>query len=257
MKLIILAAGQGARLRPHTESVPKCLVRVANRPILDRLIEVAKIAGIHDLVLVGGYRHETLKHYGIPVVVNNHYLTTNMVHSLFCAEEYFGDGFVVSYSDILYRPEHLLALVQDRADVSVVVDDDWLPYWRLRFDNILDDAERLSIINDRIVEIGGRPASEVQIDSQYIGLLAFRGSGVGALQSAYAQAKADGSSGRLRFGSAKTTDAMYITDLLQGMADRGVDLHPVRVRGGWVEVDSPQDLLLAEKLIAAGRLGEH
>jgi choline kinase len=111
----------------------------------------------------------------------------------------------------------------------------------------------LRIENNSIVEIGGKPQSTAEIEAQYLGLLAFRGEGVAELRKAYAIAQEEEAKGHLNLGRAKSVDSMYVTDLLQGLADRGAVLHPVRVHGGWVEVDSPDDIQLAEQLEAEGR----
>jgi choline kinase len=253
MRLIILAAGQGSRLRPLTDDRPKCLVMVGGKSILERLLETAHDVGITDIVIVGGYRADTLRQYGLPIVINDRFTETNMVHSLFCAAKHFGEGFVLSYGDIFYRPDILRRVAEEKALISVAVDEHWQPYWARRFDNVLDDAETLRIEDGRIVEIGGKPSSINEIEAQYLGLLAFRGEGVAQLRSAYTTAREEAAAECLKFGRAKSLDGMYVTDLLQGMADRGVVLNPVRVHGGWAEIDTKSDLELAEHLMAEGR----
>ena len=87
MKALILAAGEGTRLRPYTADRPKCLVEVAGRSLLDRQLDVLGAAGVAPVVVVGGYRAEMLPRPGIEVLLNPRYATTNMVTTLFCAEE--------------------------------------------------------------------------------------------------------------------------------------------------------------------------
>ena len=85
MKAIILAAGEGKRLKPYTDSRPKCMVPLAGRPLLHWQLDVLRSAGIKDIVIVGGYRAEALKACGASVVTNPRYDSTNMVGTLFCA----------------------------------------------------------------------------------------------------------------------------------------------------------------------------
>jgi len=87
MRAIILAAGQGTRLAPHTNDRPKCLVELAGQSMLSRQLAVLGELGIDDIVLVGGYRSDQLAGFGHKVVRNQDFATTNMVHSLFCARE--------------------------------------------------------------------------------------------------------------------------------------------------------------------------
>jgi len=61
MRVIILAAGQGTRLRPFTDDRPKCLVELHGRPLLHRQLDVLRAAGLNDIALVGGYRADCLE----------------------------------------------------------------------------------------------------------------------------------------------------------------------------------------------------
>ena len=58
MKAIILAAGTGSRLMPLTAEKPKCMVKLAGRPLLHRQIETLRGAGVDVIILVGGYRSD-------------------------------------------------------------------------------------------------------------------------------------------------------------------------------------------------------
>ena len=63
MYALILAGGQGERLRPLTDSVPKPMVPVRNKPILARQVEWLKPAGVTDVVFLAGYRWQVIKDY--------------------------------------------------------------------------------------------------------------------------------------------------------------------------------------------------
>lgn len=255
MRLIVLAAGQGERLRPLTDDRPKCLVELAGETLLDRQLRVAREMGLADIVVVAGYRAEQLHRPGIAVVVNEHYATTNMVRSLFCAERFFGEGFVLSYGDIAYAPGVLRRLLGDSSPVAVAVDCDWRRYWEMRFVDPLRDAESLRTDGDgRIVSIGRKETEIERIEAQYIGLLALRGRGVDMLRDAYRAAEESARLGRGPFDRDVPLQRLFMTDLLQGMVDLGYPVAAVPIDGGWVEVDSLSDLHLAERLVAAGRL---
>ena len=59
--VIILAAGLGTRLRPYTESTPKCMVKLDGIPIIERQIEILRNVGFENIIIVGGYKHESWK----------------------------------------------------------------------------------------------------------------------------------------------------------------------------------------------------
>lgn len=241
MKLIILAAGQGTRLRPLSDGRPKAMTPLAGRPLLEWQIEAAAAAGLDDVLLVGGYESARLQALGKPIVCNEAFADTNMVHSLFCAAPQFGDDFIMAYGDIVYRPAVLARLLESDADTAVVIDRDWRRYWEARFDDPLSDAESLEYDEARgITSIGQAVDDADRIQAQYIGLVRFRGDGVHALKDTWAEL------GR--------PPRLFMTDLLQAMADRGHRLSPCPINGGWVEIDTLSDLSLAERLLAEGRL---
>jgi choline kinase len=253
--MIILAAGQGTRLRPLTDTRPKCLIELGGRSLLDRQIEVAHAAGVDEVVVVGGYMAERLRRPGLRLVLNPDYETTNMVTTLFCAEGFFEDGFIMSYGDIAYGPAIMRTLLADASPVGVVVDRDWRDYWTLRFDDPLSDAESLQVDDaGRIQSIGQTVTDIDSVEAQYIGLVAFRESGVAALRQTYATAQADDDSERFPFNGGRPLANLFMTDLLQGMIDLGHPVSAVPVRRGWVEIDSLHDLTVARQLAAEGGL---
>ena len=60
MKAIILAAGEGRRLRPFTETMPKVMLPVANKPVLEYVFDAVKNSGIDELIVVVGYKKERI-----------------------------------------------------------------------------------------------------------------------------------------------------------------------------------------------------
>lgn len=256
MRLIILAAGQGTRLRPLTNDRPKCLVELQGRPLIQWQIESARNAGIEDIVVVGGYLMGQLRAYDVTLIENPRFASTNMVQTLRCATDYFGDGFVMSYGDIVYAPNVLKILLADPAPIAVTVDVSWRSYWERRLEDPLADAETLKIHPDgSLLEVGQKPRSYDDIQAQYIGLVAFRKSGVARLNQTLGNIAQGAAVGQYPFGGKRSLDALYMTDLLQGMIDEGESLHACKVEGQWVEIDSVSDLELAHQMLLEGRLG--
>ncbi len=122
MKAIILAAGEGQRLRPLTEQQPKCMVPYKGKAIIDYQLETMRACGVDDIILIKGYKQEALQRSDVRYVINPDYATTNMVWTLFCAESYFTDDLLISYGDILYGPSILKPVLAAREDFAVAVD---------------------------------------------------------------------------------------------------------------------------------------
>lgn len=253
MNVIILAAGQGTRLRPLTDECPKCMVEVAGKSIIRRQLEVMRACGIREkeISVVCGYRQEVLRNHladtEVKLIYNEAYASTNMVCSLMCAKPILKGETIVSYGDIVYESSVLERLLQERADLSVVVDDGWLDYWKKRCEDPLSDAETLKFGPDGMIcEIGQKAKSLDEVQSQYIGLMKYSAVGTKQVIALCEEAKRRSETGERLWRTDRDYRKMYMTDLLQGLADEGHALHPVRIRRGWYEIDDLQDLKLAE-----------
>ena len=70
MKMIVLAAGQGTRLRPITENIPKCMVNLAEKPIIEWQIENALSMNFKKILVIGGYQAEKISTLGQELLIN-------------------------------------------------------------------------------------------------------------------------------------------------------------------------------------------
>ncbi|MGP5074717.1 NTP transferase domain-containing protein [Psychrobacter celer] len=247
MKVIILAAGQGTRLRPYTDDRPKCMVELKCKPLLHHQLEVIEEYGVNrgDIALVAGYLQEALVAPGVKQYRNDHYATTNMVATLFAAQDFMqvGEDLIISYGDIVYKPEVLEKLLATDGELVVVADIDWYDLWTLRMDNPLDDAETFKMTEDgKVLELGKKPSQREDAQAQYIGLIKVSGRKVADFIQHYQTmdktAEYDG----------KDFDNMYMTSLIQNIIDSGWDTRAALINRGWLEVDSVEDLEAYESL---------
>lgn len=110
MKAIIISAGQGTRLLPLTLEIPKCLVEVHGRTILDHQIAALRLAGIEQIVVVGGYRvgqiAAHLQRIGSPadvtLIVNPFWSVASSIGSVWAAREFLGGPFCLLNGDTLF-----------------------------------------------------------------------------------------------------------------------------------------------------------
>lgn len=240
MKVIILAAGQGTRLRPLTDDKPKCMVEYNNKPIINYILDTIKSCGINDMAIVDGYKrdvlHEHLKDENVTYFTNYNFDSTNMVSTLFNAKDFMDDDIIISYADIIYKKEVMESLIASEDDFSVVVDKDWIKLWSIRMDNPLNDAETLKIEDGKIVELGKKPNTYEDIEGQYIGLIKISKSAIKKVINFYEGLDKD------KLYDGKDYDNMYMTSLIQMIIDDLMDVKPVFINGGWVEIDSVDDL---------------
>jgi L-glutamine-phosphate cytidylyltransferase len=257
MRMIVLAAGQGSRLRPLTDG-PKACVRFLGRPLIDWTLTSAAENGLTENVIIGGYRSDLLPRDKAQVLPNPDYQGSSVVESLMFAEEWFGDGFVMSYGDVVYRPEVLRAVMASTAEIGVVVDTDWQRYWERRFSDPYEDAVSLRMTADGTIRSIGQSVTRIEdVQARYIGLVVFRGRGVKALRRIWVRAKSDAAYRRPILGHKQSMAKMDVMDVLDELAVSGdVPVKAIPIHGGWVDIDRPEDLPIAEERWTSGTSGE-
>lgn len=232
MKAIILAAGRGSRMKKATDEVPKCLVPVRGKPLLDWQIEALRQAGIDEIAIVTGYKRECLQGRGLVEFHNPRWETTNMVASLAIAEEWLrSEPCIISYSDIFYQPEAVTSLMECRAPLAVTYSVNWLALWEARFGDPLLDAETFRMNADgTLAQIGLKPRSLDEIEGQYMGLLRIEPTGWAVIQEI-----------RNRL-PAQERDSLHMTGTLQKVIEQhSLPIAAVPYSLDWGEVDNEAD----------------
>ena len=248
LKIIVLAAGQGKRLQPLTNNKPKCMVELFGKTLLQRQTEIYRNCGISDITVVTGYYDSKINYPDIYKLKNKRYRTTNMVETLFCAENKLEGDIIISYGDIIFEKNILKNLMDDNTDISVVIDKNWKTYWEMRFTNPLNDAESLVLDDDDFIKNIGQPVKEIdQIQGQYIGLMKFQNQSVEILKQFYKKVRNISKSGLNPLNSSIPFQKSYMTDLLQGLINDGNKIKCIPIYGGWLELDSIDDYNLYNK----------
>ena len=126
---VILAAGMAKRLRPLTDTKPKCLLEVGKRTLLERTVDAMRQAGIQEFLVVTGYRGEMIRefltiHYPLSTI---HYLDNidyehnNNIYSLWMAcQKVRGCDFLLMDSDILCDPAAVVRIAQEQTSALAV-----------------------------------------------------------------------------------------------------------------------------------------
>lgn len=84
MKAIIIAAGPATRLRPLTDDLPKCMLKIKGKPIIQNTIELFRKKGVNDISVIRGYKKEKINFPDITYFENKNFLNNNILHSLMC-----------------------------------------------------------------------------------------------------------------------------------------------------------------------------
>lgn len=154
MQAIILAAGEGSRMRPLTASRPKVMLPVAGRPLLEHILLLAKSAGVDRAVLVMGYCRDSVRtHFGdgsrlgirIDYALQEQQLGTG--HALLAAESLAEERFLVLNGDVLPDEASLQMMAKGGPAVSAIEVDDPRRYGVFteeagRFVSVVEKSER-------------------------------------------------------------------------------------------------------------------
>ena len=249
MNVIILAAGEGNRLKPLTNDTPKCLVKLFGKSLLDWQLDLFQNLHINDITIVKGYLQEKINFTNVNYFENKNYETTNMIETLFCAREKISDTTIISYGDIIYEKSVIKKLINNDDDISLIIEKNWSDYWNLRSDNPLADLESLSIDSENnITSIGQKIDNIDNVQGQYIGLMKFQNKGSEILKSFYDKCKVHGKNGKNYLKTNKIFEKSYMTDLLQGLIDEGYKIRAIPINNGWLELDTYDDYLLYQKM---------
>ena len=132
MKAVVLAAGEGTRLRPLTEDRPKAMVEVAGEPLLAHCFDQLLALGADELLVVVGYlKEEIISHFGdeyegVPITYAHQREQQGLAHALLTVEEHVDDDFMLMLGDNVFRA-NLADVVnrqrEDRADAAFLVEE--------------------------------------------------------------------------------------------------------------------------------------
>ncbi|MEF8873473.1 MAG: bifunctional sugar-1-phosphate nucleotidylyltransferase/acetyltransferase [Candidatus Thermoplasmatota archaeon] len=131
MKAVVLAAGEGTRLRPFTATEPKVMIPVANKPILQYVVEALVENGIDDIVMVVGYRRQRIMSYfgdgddfgaDIEYVIQRKQPPSGgTAHALYQAKDKIEDEFLILPGDNVISKETVSDLLKNMADYSLLI----------------------------------------------------------------------------------------------------------------------------------------
>lgn len=224
MRAVILAAGQGRRLRDVTGDQPKCLARAGDRSLLDRQIQSLRRCGIDAIAVVAGYHSEEVRRAcdrEIEIVENDRHQATNSLYSLWLARHLLRDGFVVMNCDVLFHDQLLWDLITARDEDALLM--------AARRGQVYSGEEMKVRVRAGCVTDIAKTLATGDTDGENVGIAKFGRAGAAILIEELTRALADGG----------------VRDWLPRAFGAFAQRRPLRVvetRGfPWIEIDSPED----------------
>lgn len=233
---------------------PKCLLPIADRPLLAWTIDRLRAVGCDEVVVVTGHLAAMIEMTGIVKVQNDDYQNNNILHSLMYAREFLRGPVVVTYSDIWVEPSVYETLMDTPGDIVVAVDKDWKTYYEGRTDHPFSEAENVDFTSrGTVVQIGKSIVMGNTIGGEFLGLWRMSGTGA-ALFSKNFEALEIALNPMDPFQRAREWRKAYITDMLQQLVDEGVRIDCAIVDRGWAELDTVQDYERLPSVVEQQRL---
>jgi choline kinase len=240
MKTIIFAGGASKRLRPLTEKIPKTLLKLDQKVIIEHILDALRKNNLRDVVLLTGHGHDYM--VGFSNLYNAHYPDMQVnaryidnydqygnVIALDASDEFLDDDILIINSDTIFHPDLVAALLSDPAPHAMLIDDH-KTLGEEEMKVLVDDDGHITRIHKSL-----DPATSV---GEYTGLTRLSG----GIRDLIAKATAD---------TIATDPSVYYEDALQRAIDEhGLKIKKVSTNGLPVmEIDTPEDLADAHELL--------
>jgi L-glutamine-phosphate cytidylyltransferase len=240
VRVIILAAGQGKRLLPLTAEVPKALLDIGGKTLVERQVEAFAQNGLKDFVVVTGYASEKMevalghlaKRLGVVIetVFNPFFAVADNLASCWLARKHMDRDFIQVNGDNVFRADLVARLLEPTKHAIAVAIN--------RKDAFDADDMKVMLDGERLTEVGKALPVDT-VDAEAIGFYMFRGAGVGHYVNELELALRDPQGLKRWFPSAV------------GSLAKKVPIGVVEITGlRWSEVDFPVDLQQARKLVS-------
>lgn len=235
-KAVVLAAGKGTRMGELTAELPKPMLTVAGKPLLEHVLDRLRAAGIESIFVVTGYRAETIEHhfaeYPLRIVFGRQEVLDGTAKAALLARDFVGtDPFLLTFGDILASSKDYLGIAAQLATSSEIasvigvkrVEDPW------QGAAVYEEDNRVKLI----VEKPARGSSHTHWNSA--GLYAFRGSAFEQLARVPRSARGE----------------YELTSAIEAQITAGMRVEMYELQGEWCDVGRPEDLAGAATILGA------
>ena len=249
MKAIILAAGEGSRMGKLTQNIPKPLVMVNGKSIIERQLSILKQNKILDVIIVTGSHNEKFNFKNVVYVNDLEHKKHDTLGSLITARDYMNDEIIITYADQIFDEKIMESINNFSGDIGIAVDLDWEKNYVNRDQHPKSEAENILINGNEILEIRKNisECKENEKIGECLGLMKFSRKASKVFLDKYSELEI---SHQGKFHNAPSLEKALISDMIQELIDSEINVEPIYVSGKWCEIDTPQDLQIARKLFS-------
>lgn len=241
MKAVILSAGQGRRLMPLTESLPKCCLMLDGKTLLEHQVESLAVNGMDEVVVVTGFGHQLvedvvskIRGVSIRTLYNPFYALSDNLGTSWIARNEMKGPFLLVNGDTIFEPSTLSSLLSSERSYPITLATDC----KKQYD---EDDMKISAEGDQLNRVG-KKLNKAIVNGESMGMMVFNQAGADAFVNKVESLMA-GPDGLARW-YLSAIDELAVTGIVGVSSIQGL---------GWCEVDDLADFAHAEKAVRSWR----
>lgn len=234
---IILASTRGEQLGKLTQSIPKTMIKIGKKSILERAIEHLNEYHINNISVVAGYKREAINLPNLKIIGNDDYETTGEMVSLSKAIDTAQGESIILFGDILFKKYFLSIILDDPADIVIIVDSLFSRKKNYQSDFVyvyqVEGASFFPEDNYHLKKIFfDQPRSEYY--GEWIGMVKLTSKGVTMVKDFIQELK-----------NKPEFQKMNIRDMFNQFIDRGIKIKIQTISGHRIDINNIEDFSLA------------
>ena len=236
MKSIIIAAGSGRRIPEFSKLAPKSLIKINNKSILKRQIDLLRKSKIKEIGIIKGFKSNMINYKNIKYFYNRNYKKNEQLDSLFTAKKWFTDDLIVLFSDIIYEDSIINKIIKSKHDFTIVVQKNWKKKYKDRFDHPISQADKVFVKDNKIKDIG-KKLSYNKTNGEFLGIFKISKNNCKIILQEYESLK-----------KTKKTVNLQIHNFFRHLIKKKIDIKPTYVDAKYMEIDTYNDYKIAKEM---------
>ena len=236
MKSIIIAAGSGRRIPEFSKTIPKSLIKINNKSLLKRQIDLMRKLNINDISIIKGFKSNKISFKKIKYFYNRSYKKNEQLESFFTAEEWFTDDLLVTFSDIIYEISIIDKIVKNKSDLSIAIQKKWKNKYKKRHDHPISQADKVHVKDNKVKDIG-KKLSKNKTNGEFLGIFKISKKMCNIMINEYKLLK-----------KVKKTEKLQIHDFFRYLIKKNIYIKPTYVNGKYMEIDTYNDFKIAKEM---------
>ena len=247
MKAIILSAGYASRLGDLTKELPKSLVNINGKSIIQRQIETFRNNGVKEIIVIVGPNKEKFQLKDVEYVIDKNFHEHEQLGSLMTASKHFQNDLVISFGDVIVDNNIMKQIIESTYDIGIAIDLKWKKNYENRTQHPKSEADLALIKSNKLTKIKKNLdyVENYQL-GEFLGIIKLSNIGSKKILDLFNTLN---SSYQGKFHDAPSFQKAYLTDIIDELIQTNENVNPIFVDGNWCEIDTLEDLEIASEKI--------